>query len=79
MAHQARPQYWSSKKISLTQLRAGDLVYWANNASDSNTIYHVAMYIGGGQMIQAPRPGKGVEIVSLYYMGTPQFAGRPQN
>jgi len=79
MVHQARPQYWGSKKISLSELKAGDMVFWATNASDSNTIYHVAMYIGGGKMIQAPRPGRDVEIVSLYYMGTRQFAGRPQN
>lgn len=79
MVHQARPQYWGSKKITLSQLVPGDMVFFATNASDSNTIYHVGMYIGGGRMIQAPRPGKNVEIVSLYYMGTPQFAGRPQN
>lgn len=79
MVHQARPQYWGSKKLSLSELEPGDMVFFATNASDSNSIYHVAMYIGGGKMIQAPRPGRGVEIVSLYYMGTPQFAGRPQN
>ena len=79
MVHQARPQYWGSKKLSLSELEPGDMVFFATNASDSNPIYHVAMYIGGGKMIQAPRPGRGVEIVSLYYMGTPQFAGRPQN
>lgn len=79
MVHQARPQYWGSKKLSLSELEPGDMVFFATNASDFNSIYHVAMYIGGGKMIQAPRPGRGVEIVSLYYMGTPQFAGRPQN
>jgi len=79
MYHQARPQYWASKKVSISQLQRGDMVFWATNRHDSNTIYHVALYLGGNRIIQAPRPGRNVEIKPLFYAGTPQFAARPQN
>jgi cell wall-associated NlpC family hydrolase len=77
MPHFARGQYWQSTAISGTQLRRGDLIFWATDPSDSNSIYHVAMYLGGGQMVQAPRPGRGVERRSVGYMGPPAFYSRP--
>ncbi|HZC25591.1 MAG TPA: C40 family peptidase [Actinopolymorphaceae bacterium] len=77
MPHFARGQYWQSTHISEAQLRRGDLIFWASDPSDSNAIYHVAMYIGGGQMVQAPRPGRGVERRSVGYMGAPAFFARP--
>ncbi len=43
----------------MSQLRAGDLVFWG---SSPGSIYHTAIYIGGGRIIQAPRPGKNVEV-----------------
>jgi peptidoglycan DL-endopeptidase CwlO len=76
MPHFARGQYWQSTSIRLSALRRGDLVFWANDPSDSHTIYHVAMYLGHGRMIHAPRPGRDVELRSLWYMGTPTHAAR---
>jgi cell wall-associated NlpC family hydrolase len=35
------------------------------------------MYIGGGQIIQAPRTGSDVSIVSMYYWTPPNFFARP--
>nr|WP_269091206.1 C40 family peptidase [Actinopolymorpha cephalotaxi] len=78
MPHFARGQYWQSRKVRLGQLRPGDLLFWANNPRDSNTIYHVAMYIGNGEMVQAPRPGRGVEVKSMFYMGRPTQFARPR-
>lgn len=51
-------------------LRPGDLVFFD---TDKNTAGpdHVGIYAGNGKMIHAPRPGKGVEMVSMtsgYYM-----------
>ncbi|MEQ4207982.1 C40 family peptidase [Actinopolymorpha sp. B9G3] len=71
MPHFARGQYWQSKRIRLAALRRGDLVFWASDPEDSNTIHHVAMYLGRGRMVHAPRPGRDVERRSLWYMGTP--------
>ncbi len=78
MPHFARGQYWQSRKIGLGDLRPGDLMFWANNPRDSNTIYHVAMYIGDGKMVQAPRPGRDVEVKSMFYMGRPTQYARPR-
>ncbi|GAB3409593.1 C40 family peptidase [Flindersiella endophytica] len=77
MPHFARGQYWQSKHIGLGDLRPGDLIFWANDPGDSNTIHHVAMYLGNGRMVHAPRPGRSVEIQSMWYMGTPTHYARP--
>jgi peptidoglycan DL-endopeptidase CwlO len=76
MPHFARGQYWGSTSIQLAALRPGDLVFWATDPDDSNTIHHVAMYLGHGRMIHAPRPGRDVERRSLWYMGTPTHVAR---
>ncbi len=69
----AASQYIAIQHISAGDLRPGDLVFWG---SSPGSIYHVAMYIGGGRIIQAPRPGRSVEIQSLYYWITPDYYGR---
>lgn len=56
--------------VSLSALQPGDLVFFGVPA------YHVAIYIGGGRIIQAPHTGADVEITPLSYM-TPSGAGRP--
>jgi cell wall-associated NlpC family hydrolase len=37
----------------------------------------VAIYTGGGMMVHAPRPGRSVEEVSMYYWITPDYFARP--
>lgn len=75
--HPAQWQYLAMHPLTYAQLRPGDLVFWAENASDPHTIYHEAVYIGGDRIIQAPRPGGVVEQQSLWINGTPSFYGRP--
>lgn len=62
----------------MSNMRPGDLLFWGSNTSNPSTIYHVAMYVGGGQMIEAARPGIPVKITSVRY-DTQLFpyAGRP--
>jgi cell wall-associated NlpC family hydrolase len=43
----------------------GDLVFWSSNGSVSG-IHHVAIYIGGGNVIQAPQSGSVIQITGLY-------------
>lgn len=50
----ARDQQKVSKKISFEELRPGDLVFWNYPAT------HVALYIGDGKIIEAPRTGLNV-------------------
>lgn len=56
------------KRISINQLRPGDLVFW-DNSSRNNGADHVAIYIGNGQVIHAPKPGDRVKISKLWDTG----------
>ena len=79
--HGASSQYSTMKSngrlVSTSHLAAGDLLFYSNGGSPTATKYHVAMYIGGGQMIEAPRPGYNVRIVSVRYGDLVPYAGRP--
>lgn len=52
------------KRVSLSKLRPGDLVAW-DNSTRNNGADHIAIYIGHGQIIEAPRPGLSVRIRTL--------------
>ena len=43
-------------------LQPGDLVFFANDLADPATIHHVGIYIGAGNMIDAPHKGAVVSI-----------------
>ena len=73
--HSASAQFTRSKRVSVGSVQRGDLVFWSNGSAKS--IYHVAMYLGGGKMIHALRPGRDVEIVSFTYWIKPDLAARP--
>jgi cell wall-associated NlpC family hydrolase len=76
LPHYSVAQYAQSTPISSSALRPGDLVFWGSSSSPSS-IYHVALYVGNGMIIQAPRTGRDVEEVSMYYWITPNFYARP--
>lgn len=57
---------------STSYLSPGDLVFWGHGGSGS-AIYHVGIYIGGGQYVHASSPGVGVVVSTLYTGGN--FAG----
>jgi cell wall-associated NlpC family hydrolase len=66
-------QYAATKRVAKSNLQPGDLVFF-------NSLGHVGLYVGGGQMIHAPRTGKNVEVVSItsgYYLSNYYGAGRP--
>jgi cell wall-associated NlpC family hydrolase len=76
LPHYSVAQYEQSTPISFGELRPGDLVFWGSSDAASS-IYHVALYIGGGQIIQAPRTGVPVEVSSIYDWTLPNFYARP--
>jgi cell wall-associated NlpC family hydrolase len=39
------------------QLRPGDLLFYAHDATDAASIHHVAMAVGEGRMVEGPPPG----------------------
>ncbi|MFJ9456683.1 C40 family peptidase [Kitasatospora sp. NPDC101447] len=74
--HFAADQYARSTRIGYRQLRPGDLVFWTDTGQAAD-IYHVGLYIGDDQMIEAPRAGMPIKQASLWIMGTPDFYARP--
>lgn len=50
--------------VSRSSMQAGDIILFSNNGSASG-IHHVGIYIGGGNMVHAPRTGDVVKIASL--------------
>ncbi|MDT9688710.1 C40 family peptidase [Streptomyces sp. P9(2023)] len=56
----------AGQRVSRSQLAPGDLVFFYSGIS------HVGLYIGGGQMIHAPRPGAPVRVAPIDEM---PFAG----
>ncbi|MEU6765499.1 C40 family peptidase [Streptomyces sp. NPDC046853] len=43
-------------------LRPGDLVFYGYGPDADSTIYHVGLYAGNGQMINAARPGTKIRL-----------------
>ncbi|MDH6120331.1 cell wall-associated NlpC family hydrolase [Kitasatospora sp. GAS204A] len=70
----AADQAAASTPVSMNSLQPGDLLFWSNNGQDSG-VYHVAIYVGNGQFVEAANPSAGVkyETISNY---APDFAGR---
>jgi len=77
LPHSSRMQYTRVKKVSLDDLRVGDLVFWASDTSDPSTIYHVALWIGSGTVLEAPAPGMYIRTAPLKYTNLMPYGGRP--
>ena len=52
-------------------------MFYANDPSDPSTIRHVAIYAGGGTMVEAPQPGVNVREVPMRWADAMPYAGRP--
>ena len=70
LPHSSRVQIKYGKSIAYSNVKPGDLLFFGKPIS------HVSIYMGGGKMVQAPRPGKRVEVVPLTKMfGKKPFVG----
>jgi peptidoglycan DL-endopeptidase CwlO len=70
LPHNSGAQHSATKRVPRSDLAPGDLL------SYGNPIHHVTMYIGNGQMVEAPYTGAHVRVTSVArsdYVG----AGRP--
>ncbi len=56
-------QSGAGRKVSFDELRAGDLIFYAKNGS----VNHVALYIGGGQVVHASNRKTGIKISAWNY------------
>ena len=56
-------------QVPLTQIQPGDLLFSAGSDGTPANPGHVVMYLGGGQIIQAPQTGEDVQIDPLDLAG----------
>jgi cell wall-associated NlpC family hydrolase len=63
----SRAQYSELPKVSSNDLRPGDLVFWATDPSDPDTIHHVALYLGNDRVVQAPESGDVVKESPMWW------------
>jgi cell wall-associated NlpC family hydrolase len=77
LLHYTGDQWDEGTHVSLSDLQRGDLIFYATNNADPATIHHVGIYIGGGEMVDAPYTGVDVRIDSIYQPGDPIGAVRP--
>jgi hypothetical protein len=63
LPHSSRAQATMGTQVSMADAKPGDLVFYSKGGS----INHVAIYIGGGQVIHASNPKTGIRITSAYY------------
>jgi len=64
LPHYSGAQYASTTHISMADIQPGDLLFYGPGGSD-----HVAMYVGGGSMIEAPYTGASVWITGVRTAG----------
>lgn len=67
----SRDQYAYVRKISRSEARPGDLVFYGS------PVHHVGIYVGNGYMIDAPKRGTVVQKRKVYTSETPKFGRIP--
>ncbi len=72
LPHYSGYQASAGRRVPLSQKAPGDMLFWATRGR----IHHVALYIGNGQMVEAPYSGSRVRITSVRYGGIVPYATR---
>lgn len=70
LPHNAARQWAAVKRINRAQRRPGDLIFYYPD------VHHVAIYVGEGKIIHAPRPGKRIRVDRVDYQPVHGY-GRP--
>lgn len=63
LPHSSRAQPNHGTKISRSEIRPGDLIFYGNGKS----INHVAIYMGNGQVVHASNARDGIKISNAFY------------
>lgn len=58
----SRQQFYAGGHVPIEQAQAGDLLFYATDPGDPATIHHVTLYMGDGQMVEAPYSGEQVRV-----------------
>ena len=69
--HYSGNQYNAGRKIPTSQMRRGDMIFYGPNASQ-----HVTMYLGNGQMLEAPYTGSTVKVSPVRTSGMTPYVTR---
>jgi peptidoglycan DL-endopeptidase CwlO len=73
LPHSAQDQYDLTTRIGIANLLPGDLVFFGT----PRDVYHVGIYMGSGEMVDAPETGEDVMIQSIYELNL-LGGGRPR-
>lgn len=60
LPHSSRAQWSATRRIAIGDLAPGDIVFYGN------PIYHVGLYVGGGDMIEASETGTPVRQTTIF-------------
>jgi peptidoglycan DL-endopeptidase RipA len=69
ISRNSRAQFTSLPRVPVADLQPGDLVFWATDPADPNTIHHVALYLGHERVLQAPESGDIVKVSDMWWTG----------
>ena len=71
LPHFAAGQYAATAHVAIADLQPGDLVFFGSD------LHHVGIYVGGGQMINAPTTGSVVRYDGIFWPDLQPYGGRP--
>ncbi|GLY67678.1 hydrolase [Amycolatopsis taiwanensis] len=63
LPHYSGYQYTAGRHVPLAQMSRGDMLFWGQQGD----IYHVALYLGDGMMVEAPESGLSVRVTPVRY------------
>jgi peptidoglycan DL-endopeptidase CwlO len=63
----SQDQYHDGAMLPVRDAQPGDLLFWAYDPANPVTIHHVAMYLGGGKIVEAQQTGVPVHIRSVSF------------
>lgn len=71
LRHYTGYQYNSGRKVPSAEMKRGDMIFYGPNASQ-----HVALYLGNGQMLEAPNTGDVVKVSPVRTSGMTPYVTR---
>jgi cell wall-associated NlpC family hydrolase len=74
LSHYTGYQWAETSRVPLADLQPGDLVFFGDSGPGS---HHVGLFIGNGQMIEAPYTGARVRESTIWRSGLLPYGGRP--
>jgi cell wall-associated NlpC family hydrolase len=73
LPHSSRVQYTYGKPVAYGAWQPGDLLFFGSSAA---AIHHVAMFVGNGEIVQAPTEGVPVQVVPVSGGGSDYYGAK---